>query len=122
MANDENLKPQSMRTKSEQREIARKGGKASGESRRRSRDLKAALFFLLNSKVKGQDNQTYSERIALAWLTKAANGDMKAIEKIWDALYGTKTQIDHTSTDGSMSPKEFTIHFIKPGENVGEQK
>ena len=33
----ENLIPQNMRTKEEQREIARKGGKASGEARREAR-------------------------------------------------------------------------------------
>lgn len=37
MANAKNLKPQSSRTKSEQREIARKGGIASGVARRRKR-------------------------------------------------------------------------------------
>lgn len=30
------------------------------------------------------------------------------------------SSVEMTSPDGSMSPKEFTIHFIKPGENVGE--
>jgi hypothetical protein len=41
--NDENLKPLNKRTKSEQREIARKGGKASGESRRRKANLRKAV-------------------------------------------------------------------------------
>ena len=39
MANEQNLRPQSMRTKSEQREVARKGGIASGEARREKKRL-----------------------------------------------------------------------------------
>ncbi len=39
MANEQNLRPQSMRSKSEQREIARKGGIASGEARREKKRL-----------------------------------------------------------------------------------
>lgn len=39
MANEQNLRPQSMRSKSEQREIARKGGIASGEARRENKRL-----------------------------------------------------------------------------------
>ena len=40
--NDENLKPQNKRTKSEQREIARKGGIASGKSRRLKKPLRTS--------------------------------------------------------------------------------
>ena len=39
MANEKNLKPLDKRTKSEQREIQHKGGKASGVSRRRRKSL-----------------------------------------------------------------------------------
>jgi len=39
MANEQNLRPQSTRSKSEQREIARKGGIASGEARREKKRL-----------------------------------------------------------------------------------
>ena len=38
--NDENLKSQNKRTKNEQREIAKKGGIASGISRKRSKCMK----------------------------------------------------------------------------------
>ena len=40
MANEQNLVPQNKRTKTEQREIARAGGIASGEARRRKKTLK----------------------------------------------------------------------------------
>lgn len=48
MANEENLVPMSQRTESEVRELASKGGKASGESRRRKRDAKSAARLILN--------------------------------------------------------------------------
>lgn len=43
MANEGNLKPNSERTPSELREIAQKGGIASGKSRRRKKALRTAL-------------------------------------------------------------------------------
>ncbi|MBQ6163935.1 MAG: PBSX family phage terminase large subunit [Clostridia bacterium] len=48
MANEENLIPVSERTKSEQREIQSKGGKKSGEARRRKRSMKQAMELLLS--------------------------------------------------------------------------
>ena len=47
MANNGNLKPQNTRTKEEQREIARQGGKASGEARRRKGDIKERLKIVM---------------------------------------------------------------------------
>ena len=44
--NDENLIPQNKRTKKEQREIAIKGGKASGEARRKKRTVRECLAIL----------------------------------------------------------------------------
>lgn len=43
MANEENLKPVTKRSKSEAREISIKGGVASGKSRRRKKALRLAL-------------------------------------------------------------------------------
>ena len=45
----ENLIDQSMRTKEEQRRIARMGGIASGEARRRKKTLRETLITLLNA-------------------------------------------------------------------------
>lgn len=51
MANEQNLKPLNKRTKSEQREIAKKGGVASGIARRKKADLKAAIEIALTSDI-----------------------------------------------------------------------
>ena len=82
----ENLKPQSTRTKDEQREVATMGGKASGEARRQKRDLRRACEMLLEMDIKGKDGttKTGAEAIALAQLQKALKGDAKAFEVLRD--------------------------------------
>lgn len=78
MANEKNLKPQNTRTKSEQREIARKGGIASGKKRKELKTLKEELLLLL---AEG-DTQ---KKISLALIQKALQGDIKAFEVIRDS-------------------------------------
>ena len=56
MANDENLIPMNRRTESERREIASKGGKASGEARRKKRDMRKAAETLLNMPVSNKQS------------------------------------------------------------------
>lgn len=51
MANEKNLIPFSERTKNEQREIAKKGGQASGAARRRKKSLKEAADLYLSLPV-----------------------------------------------------------------------
>ena len=53
--NDENLKPQSHRTKSEQREIAKSGGQKSGEARRKKRDIRKAVENIFDVKRADKD-------------------------------------------------------------------
>ena len=78
MANEKNLKPQNKRTKSEQREIARKGGIASGEARRKRKTLREELLALL-------ETNDYNERISLAMIKEAQLGNTKAFNTIRDA-------------------------------------
>lgn len=50
-----NLIPQSERTKEEQREIARKGGIASGKARRRKKLIREQLELLLSLPLKDEN-------------------------------------------------------------------
>ena len=110
---EKDLIPVTRRTKEEAKSISRKGGIASGAKRRKIRDLKEAMKILLESDVQGKD-QTGIERIALAWFTKAANGDLNATKMILEMLYGKELKIDHTSSDGSMStPSEVILKLVK---------
>ena len=74
-----NLKPQSTRTKSEQREIAHMGGKASVAARRHKRDLREHMLLLLEGE---EDGVTGMERLTIAMFRKALTGDVKAYEAV----------------------------------------
>lgn len=78
MANEQNLKPLNTRTKSEQREIASKGGKARAKKQKELKTLKEELLLLL---AEG-DTQ---KKISLALIQKALQGDTKAFEVIRDS-------------------------------------
>jgi hypothetical protein len=98
----DNLIPQSKRTKAEQREIARKGGIASGKARKEKKALKDTLEELLAMPIKdGKSvdidtiksiagikgkNITMQEAIMVAMLNKAAKGDVKAAEYVRDTI------------------------------------
>lgn len=75
----ENLIPFGDRTEEEQREIRVKGGKASGEARRRKRDMRELMKMMLEEKPKGKE-YTYSERLTESMLTIAANPKNGAAE------------------------------------------
>ena len=77
MANENNLKP--VRTKSEARKRGRLGGIKSGEKRAERKTLKEELLLLLS-----QGNT--QEKISLALIQKALNGDTKAFEVIRDSI------------------------------------
>lgn len=77
--NEDNLIPMNKRTEEEQREIARKGGIASGEARRRKKTLREELIELLET----NDN---NNKISIAILNKALNGDIQAFTTIRDTI------------------------------------
>ena len=87
-----NLIPLDQRTKEEQRAIASKGGKASGEARRRKRDAKSAARLVLNLPTTEKatqllealgiedeaDHTNMVSVFAVAYM-KAMKGDMRAV-------------------------------------------
>lgn len=77
--NQENLIPMNERTEEEQREIARKGGIASGEARKRKKTLKDELIILL-------ETNNNNKKISVALLNKALNGDIQAFTTIRDTI------------------------------------
>lgn len=86
MANEQNLIPSSERTESERREIARMGGKASGEARRRKKLMKEAFDELLSREYHDRDGNVLDGTSALAAkvFKQAMDGDLKAFEIIRD--------------------------------------
>lgn len=76
MANNENLR---VLTSEEAREIGRKGGIASGKARAERKKFKDELLLLLS------DGET-QEKISLALIKKALDGDIKAFEVLRDTV------------------------------------
>lgn len=79
MQNIENLKKNSERTPEERKELAKKAGIASGKKRAARKSLKEELLLLLNS-------GNTQEKISLALIEKALQGDIKAFEVIRDTV------------------------------------
>jgi hypothetical protein len=78
-----------MRTKEEQRRIAKMGGIASGEARRRKKTLREALITLLNAENYEIDDDKKVDgyvATALALIKKAMNGDVPAITVLRDTV------------------------------------
>ena len=109
--NPQNLKPIDSHGPERALEIRRMGQKASMEARKRNRNLKDAFRAMQEVEIptKSGDTTTASDAIALAVMQKAVKGDMKAIEFLWEALYGKQTKVDVTSSDGSMSQQRIDL-------------
>lgn len=107
MANEENLKI--IRTESEAREKGKKGGIASGESRRRKKTLKELMNSIATmplqdgkltdinkikslASAKGK-NITVEEAFVLKLTQKALSGDYKSM-RLWAELMGEDTSKD----------------------------
>lgn len=80
--NEQNLKPNSERTPSERKQLARKAGKASGKARREKRTMKQLLETALSLMVTNKKGETASRKevIAIQLVNRAASGDLKAID------------------------------------------
>lgn len=76
------------RTTAERQALATKAGQASGEARRRKRDIRLALEALLEKDIsdKHGNTMTTTEAIALKQIEKALKGDTKAFEVVRDTV------------------------------------
>lgn len=77
--NESNLIPFNELTEEKQREIARKGGIASGKARKERKTLKEELLLLLS------EGGT-QKKVSLAVLQKALDGDIQAFNTIRDTI------------------------------------
>lgn len=86
--NDKNLIPNSERSPTEVRENGQKGGLASGEARRRKRDLRQALEMLLEREYKDKNGNavTGTEAISAKLFEQAMKGNIKAFEMVRDSV------------------------------------
>ena len=119
MANKENLIPFNERTESEQREIAKQGGIASGRARRRRRSMKEAADYYLslpetdrrrvNAMLRDQidpedvDNQM---SVVMGIATAAKQGDARAANVLLKML-GEETAQEDPGADALAKAKEL---------------
>ena len=116
--NPQNLKPIDSHGPERALEIRQMGARAANEARKRNKNLKDAFRAMQEVEIptKSGDTTTASDAIALAVMQKAVKGDMKAIEFLWEALYGKTQKVDVTSSDGSMSPATVNLGDRSPEE------
>ena len=108
MANEQNLKPVS--SKKEARERGRKGGLASGESRRKRKTLKEELLLMLS-------DGDIQEKISLALINEAISGNnagsvTKAFEVIRDTI-GERPVEKVQATQTVVDMSAFSTEEIK---------
>ena len=109
--NNEYLKPLNKRTEAEKKAIAKKGGIASGEARRRNADIKKAMAELLKMPATGRakelvDSMEYTDEekvnanaLVAKLFSMAIAGNQRAMELIMD--YTFKVSDDERKTKES---------------------
>ena len=104
MANEGNLRPQNKRTKSEQREIARKGGIASGEARLKKKTARefaeAALNATVTDKVTGKKVVVKDAIIQKLVASAIQENDLQKIKYLFDLVGDNPTQKMDVTTNG----------------------
>lgn len=118
MANEENLKGKGFdsRTTEERRELARMGGKASGEARRRKANFRKTLNMLLTAEVNTEMTpllkemgleSTVESAVNMAMIKEAMMGNVKAYEAI--AKYSGQS----AQTDADLKEQEIRTDRAK---------
>lgn len=115
MPNEQNLKAfgSNKLTEREQREIQRKGGRASAEARKNKKDLKEALEVLLETEFSDRkgNKKLGSDVIASALFKQASNGNVKAFQTIRDTVGQKPVDKVEVSKPTSETVKEMHEYF-----------
>lgn len=130
MGGEKNLIPFSERTEEEQREMRSKGGKASGEARRRKANFRKTLNALLTSQVEVDNikdfleangvDSTYESAINFAMIQRALQGDVKAYIAIRDTL-NTKTKLDKEEQKQKIKTMKAQEEKLKEGKDKEDE-
>lgn len=118
MANNlKNTEATQFKSGSEAVEAGQRGGVASGEARRRKRDLRLALEALLEKDIttKQGDVMSTAEAIALKQIQKALKGDTKAFEVVRDTA-GQKP-IDKVAVGATDDGKDELRELLEQRRN-----
>lgn len=101
--NEQNLKPFTQMTESEQREIASKGGKASAEARKKRKLMREVMQDCLDETITLKNGDDITARYALAkkHLQKGIAGDAKSAKLVIDWSGEAPTRNEFTGKDGN---------------------
>ena len=102
----------------EQTEIARKGGKASVQSRREKKSLKNALKALLemdHTNKQGEKKSGY-EVIAIGLYNKAMKGDTKAVKLMAELVEEYRQKVDLSS-----GGQPFELKVVQTSEDIKDR-
>lgn len=118
MANEENLRPGEYQLTQEEQ---KKGGIASGEARRKKRDIRLALEMLLEKEFKDRSGNTISgaEAIAAKQFEKAMKGDTKAFEVVRDTVGQKPT--DKLEMKAEMNVEESAARLRSLFESIKKE-
>lgn len=110
--NEQNLKPFTQMTESEQRRIASMGGKASAEARRKKKLMREVMQDCLDETITLKNGDEITARYALAkkHLQKGIAGDAKSAKLVIDWSGEAPTRNEFTGEDGA--PLRITIENI----------
>lgn len=128
MANEENLIPVTKRTKSEAREISKKGGQASGAARRKKKSMKQVANYLLSLPVVEElqeemiqsgiasdeaDNQT---ALVFSMMQRAIKGNVTAAQFIAN-ITGSTAMTEAEREKIKLEKKRLKLEEIKLSNN-----
>ena len=129
MANEENLKK--IRSTSEARELGKKGGKASGKSRRKKVDLKNALNTILTAEATSKTAQILEElgfentnemAIMLSLTQQAMKGNVRAIELINKMATSEKDDLDRKEQRARIKALEIANKAASEHQNIQDEQ
>jgi hypothetical protein len=127
----EDLIPQSERTKEEQKIIARMGGIASGKARKKQKEFKERLSIALGylNKIKSSEADSEEEKQIIKEigydtfivLKEIEKGNLTAIDRFWDRLYGKPIQqVETKDTTEKKDIKELLNELKKEANDKAE--
>ena len=133
MANEDNLNGYGFheRTASEQREIAKMGGKASGKSRRKKANLKNALNIILTAEATSKTAQILEElgfentnemAIMLSLTQQAMKGNVRAIELINKMATSEKDDLDRKEQRARIKALEIANKAASEKQDVQDSQ
>lgn len=133
MANEDNLNGYGFheRTASEQREIAKTGGKASGKSRRKKANLKNALNTILTAEATSETAKILEElgfentnemAIMLSLTKQAMKGNVRAIELINKMATSEKDDLDRKEQRARIKTLEIANKAASEHQNIQDEQ